>query len=60
MVTGLPDVKLTPYIGAVVLNEDLQRRAGVPPLQLSDLASVELSLLPAGADSPSAENCKQI
>ena len=27
--TGLPDVKLTPYIGAVVLNVDLQSLAGV-------------------------------
>ena len=29
MVTGFPDVKLTPYIGAVVLNVDLHNRAGV-------------------------------
>jgi hypothetical protein len=31
MVTGFPDVRLTPYIGAVVLNDDLQSRAGVSP-----------------------------
>lgn len=29
IVTGWPDVKLTPYIGAVVLYLVLQRRAGV-------------------------------
>jgi hypothetical protein len=28
-VTGFPDVKLTPYIGAVVLNVDLQSLEGV-------------------------------
>ena len=28
-VTGFPDVKLTPYIGAVVLNVDLQSLDGV-------------------------------
>lgn len=29
MVTGFPEVRLTPYMGAVVLNVDLQSRAGV-------------------------------
>ena len=35
IVTGWPDVKLTPYIGAVVLYRVLQRRAGVA-LHFSD------------------------
>jgi hypothetical protein len=53
MVTGLPDVRLTPYMGAVVLKEDLQRRAGVsPPPQVVAFASVELP--PASTDSSSA------
>ena len=58
MVTGFPDVRLTPYIGAVVLNEDLQSRAGVSPVPTQAAAgfcsaSVELSLV-AGTESPSA------
>ena len=34
MVTGFPEVRLTPYMGAVVLKVDRQSRAGVLDWQL--------------------------
>ena len=40
-VTGLPDVKLTPYMGAVVLNVDLHSLDGVdsPDSQVPDVVT---------------------
>ena len=40
-VTGLPDVKLTPYMGAVVLNVDLHSLDGVdsPDSQVADVVT---------------------
>ena len=41
----MPDVRLTPYSGAVVLKEDLQSLAGVSPPQVAGAGAG------AGADS---------
>ena len=49
-VTGFPEVKLTPYIGAVVLNVDLQSLEGVAGV-LSHCDIEDLSL-----DIPSIES----
>ena len=61
MVTGFLVVRLTPYMGAVVLNVVLQRRDGVPPdggVQVLSMASTPIGLSaeePSVLFSPGAE-----
>ena len=55
MVTGFPDVRLTPYMGAVVLNVDLHSLAGVLDCVQVDFSSVTSSLSPLSADAATVE-----
>ena len=51
MVTSCPEVRLTPYIGAVVLKDDLQRRPGVSSPQVVGFAAWTSAVAPVASSS---------